>query len=116
MKATSGKETSEEIWFTRVEENIPKMSQAISDMEFNGKSQDEVAKMLDERASAVLGMQPQGANARVNIGTIQVQQMDPDGTEKTGGFFRPCWMSAAIDTDHCDPWQAQGGVKYTHDH
>merc|ERR1719181_1066445 len=113
-----GKEVSEEIWFTRDEENVPKMKDAISNLDFDGKSLDEVHAMLDERASAVLGMQPQGKDAKVNIGTIEVQQMDPDGTEKNGGFFRPCWVSADINTDHCDEWKplSQGGVKYTHDH
>jgi len=118
MKDKSGQEVSEEIWFTRYEENVPKMKDAISKLNFDGKSLDEVHAMLDERASAVLGMQPQGKDAKVNIGTIEVKQMDPDGTEKDGGFFRPCWGSADINTDHCEEWKplSQGGVKYTHDH
>jgi len=101
MKDTSGQEVSEEIWFTRKDQNVPYMQQAISDMDFQSKSADEVNAMLELRASAVVGMQSQGPNARVNIGRTAVKQMDPNGSDKSGGFFRPCWNDFRIDNVDC---------------
>jgi len=114
MSLVSGQEVSEEVWFTRREQNVPYMKNAVSELDYQGKTQGQVATMVELRMSAALGMQSQGPNAKINIGKTAVKQMDPSASDKSGGFFRPCWNSVDITSTRCH--YAADGPAYTRDH
>lgn len=112
----SGEVKDDEAWFTRKDENIEYMSSAIGDLQIKDHSVDEVKTMIIERISAALGMQSEGPTCMINFGTTEVKQMDPSGSEKTGGFFRPCWNSFAIDNTDCQYVDPSQQVPYVKDH
>jgi len=107
-------EVTEEIWFTAKDQQVPYMSKAISDLDFSGKSKDEVNVMLSQRLDASVGMLSQGT-VKVNVGKTDIKQMDPSGTDSNGGFFRPCWNSFHIDNTECK-YVADNEVPYVKKH
>lgn len=116
MRPLSDKPMPYESWFTRQEQNVEYLANAIGDLPIEGHSDDEVKNMIIERISAALGMQSEGEKCVINVGTTEVKQLDPSGSENTGGFFRPCWNSFAIDNTDCQYVDPSQQVPYVKDH
>jgi hypothetical protein len=116
MRPLSDKPMPYETWFTRQEENVQYLASAIGDLPITNHSDDEVKNMIIERISAALGMQSEGEKCVINVGTTEVKQMDPSGSENIGGFFRPCWNSADITNTECEYVDPSKQVPYVKAH